>query len=127
MSDCVLVIMTMSAVQNTSELSACIRSESPADSWHLDMLQLTFTRKLLCHQVQCHVIESNHCVIGVQELQITTTALYARELMVLKSYLPEGIVINSGGVRGLKRDLYKRMHLHGMASLFLDWKYKSYT
>ena len=98
----------------------------PADTC---VLQHYSYNNVAIQQVQSqYVIESNCYVTnGVQELQITTTALNARELMVLKSYLPEGIVINSGGVRGLKRQLYKRMHLHGMASLFLNWKYKSCT
>ena len=122
-------MMNVSAVLNTSELSVHVYNPNhqlPADTC---ALQHYSYNNVAIQQIQCqYVIDSNcYVTIGVQELQITTTALYARELMVLKSYLPEGIVINSGGVRGLKRDLYKRMHLHGMASLFLDWKYKSYT
>ena len=89
----------------------------PADTC---VLQHYSYNNVAIQQVQCHyVIESNCCVIiGVQELQITTIALCARELMVLKSYLPEGILINSDGVRGLKSTIFKRMHLHGRPHYF---------
>ena len=100
-------MMNVSAVLNTSELWVHVHDPNhqlPADTY---ALQHYSYNNIAIQQVQCEsVIETNCYVsIGVQELQITTTALYARELMVLKSYLPEGIVINSGGVRGLKRDL----------------------